>query len=150
MWIEVDLVVSEGMRTSCWQAVINVAHITYIAPRFDTEDLLIEIFSSGKQFKLITYTPSITNAVYKALLMAIQGQVVNLDSYGYIRPLMLDQIDSVYKRMLKAEVEASLADTVAVNPRAYKLRNADSSPNPDLPSFAMCCSAHAGGTDECK
>jgi len=89
MWIEICDKKYQGMY------VVNSSLIQAI--RTEENDTLVEVISESGVIALVG------KQFYHALIMALQGQEVDLGELGHVRPLKNGQREELHKRMMYLE-----------------------------------------------
>lgn len=112
MWIEIDLTLKKDAEEwgGVWKELINSRHIISLIPNSyeDNHSLLLETVNGQDIFN--TFTEKCTQAIYNGFLIALQGSPVDLDEWGYIKPLLNEQVEAIHRHMLYQETIASLAN----------------------------------------
>ena len=107
MWIEIDLDFKGDSNTSATReiCVYNFKQIEGI----DISSGILSIMFRNNCHH-IDLPPKETAAVYQALKLALQGQVVKLEGLGTIKPLLNEQQEALHKHLLYTQTLNSLQE----------------------------------------
>lgn len=109
MFVQIDLKLprTDGQIVA-FKCTINTMHLitlNYMNGKLDVNA------SNGNGFEIPPHElpENCIETIYKALLLAIQGQSIDLGEWGAIKPLLNFEIDEQYKFMRYHEMLASLS-----------------------------------------
>lgn len=111
MWIEVNLKMrkitlpEEYEEGTDWRALLDSDKIVGISPcEYPEGTFYIEVtYVTGTSLKLETYCAEANEAVYQGFMLAVKGQRVHFDQFGYIKPLLSERREALHKHLLYTE-----------------------------------------------
>lgn len=107
MWIEINICLQPNPK-GFLNILLNSNHVTAMQRTSESD---IAIRTHHESYALWGEEIQI-NAVWNALQIALTGQEVNLDEWGYIRPLINYQQEALHKYMLYKETISRMAKDV--------------------------------------